>query len=64
MTNNGKPVLPGDFHGFHIARGTHSPDDLLAATTGGTAGEYALAGMEPVGGRPLLGSVADDPVGN
>lgn len=39
------------------------PDDLLA-TNGVTAGEYALAGMDPVGGRPLLGNVADDPGGN
>jgi len=39
------------------------PDDLLDAT-GGTAGEYALAGMDPVGGRPLFGSVADEPAGN
>lgn len=39
------------------------PDDLLAAA-GGAAGEYVLAGMDPVGGRPLLGSVADDPVEN
>lgn len=42
---------------------TFVPDVLLAAA-GGTAGEYALAGMDPVGGRPLLGSVADEPDGN
>lgn len=39
------------------------PDDLLAAA-GGTAGEYVRVGMDPVGGRPLLGSVADEPVEN
>jgi len=58
----------------HTARATELTDDLPAATdlpddlpaaTGGTAGEYALAGTDPAGGgRPLFGSVADDPVGN